>query len=189
MSAWQIKEKTWNDFLAGSHKAFQSIYVSQEGFIRFIARQFRLPEEQVDDVIQEVFLKLYKRRGTIQGPSKVKAWLATCTRNHIFDGMRKKKGKEAMEFHEDLHAAPEGANDHIKRKIDWQLAEEFILKIKDEKGMDSFRSFYLDGKTAQEIASHKGEAVSTVTTRISRLRRKLADEMKLYIQNNRGRQS
>ncbi len=48
--------------------------------------------EAADDILQEVFVRIHSRIGTLQDNSKVQSWIYQITRNAIVDHYRAQKG-------------------------------------------------------------------------------------------------
>jgi RNA polymerase sigma-70 factor, ECF subfamily len=62
---------------------WQALHTSLRGFI---AR--RVPAEDVDDILQEVFVRIHRRLATLAQQERVQAWVYQITRNVITDYYR-----------------------------------------------------------------------------------------------------
>ena len=51
--------------------------------IRRLAKAFGLPEQEIDDAVQEVFARAWAARGRFQGDSAVSTWLTRIAVNHF----------------------------------------------------------------------------------------------------------
>ncbi len=55
-------------------------------------RRFGFNNEEAEDILQDVFIKVWKYEGTFDGTkSSIKTWLYRIARNTIYDALRKKK--------------------------------------------------------------------------------------------------
>lgn len=59
---------------------------------------------------------------------------------------------------------------------------ELVEEIAVLPGGADFKAFYVDGRKAKDIAAAHGEAVSTVTTRLSRLRERFRERLNSRLQ-------
>src|SRR5215213_10912600 len=80
----------------------------------FIAR--RVPSEDVDDILQDVFVRIHRRLATLAQQERVQAWVYQITRNAITDYYRLRSrpvggGSEAA-LAEMMAAVPDDGDDH-----------------------------------------------------------------------------
>ena len=124
-------------------------------------------------------MTLLNKAHSIRSADAVKAWLVTCARNLAFDYGRKKKPlpmqMEHLEIAVDRERDEKKWNQQRLLQINEisQLVEEICQKEQD----DTLKLFYCDGKSAKEIASLKKVAISTITNRISRQRKKFKSHL------------
>ena len=89
----------------------------------------------------------------------------------------KLKDKLIHELDADAVEVSHDKDPNLKNTIDSLIVLEIVKAIKSEKGGDTFIDFYILGYTAAEIASKNNEAISTVTSRLSRLRTKFKEKI------------
>ena len=170
-------------------KAFRAVYDQHWKLVVHILRSYRIPIDRQDDLVQDVFLKFFKNVDHIQSGDKIKSWIATTTRNRALDEIRTNKSnpvdpseQSELEKLSDHHDAAET----VDREIQAQVAEKFIGIIANEPGAQTLTRFYIDGKSAKEIAQENAESISAVTTRLTRLRRKFQDTVRTLIENEQS---
>jgi RNA polymerase sigma-70 factor (ECF subfamily) len=56
--------------------------------IKAFIRGHRLPDDVVDDLFQETFIKVYRAAGQYRGDSKVSVWICSIARNCVLDHLR-----------------------------------------------------------------------------------------------------
>ena len=66
------------------------------------------------------------------------------------------------------------------------LVGRLIEEVCGETGDDTLRRFYVEGATARQIAEQRGEAVGSITNRLSRLRKRFGDRFKRHIDELRA---
>ena len=157
---------------AGDSSAYEAI-VNQFGpmVFRLISRFFRTRED-VEDLAQDVFLKLFARIDQVRPADNFPGWLARVTVNTCYDELRRsRRRKVAMEtFGPDLNpgsapppAEPEGLGRArlALQNLDPKLRMPLILKEVEEMSV-------------QEIAKTMGLTQTNVKVRLFRARKKLA---------------
>ncbi|MCA9128230.1 MAG: sigma-70 family RNA polymerase sigma factor [Planctomycetales bacterium] len=73
---------------AGDDAAMQELAARYTPLIRFIVSQEMNAREQLDDIIQEVMLRVFRNRSQYQPSSKFSSWLGTITRNYVKNAKR-----------------------------------------------------------------------------------------------------
>lgn len=172
----------------GDRAAFRRVYVAYAGLVRFVALKHALSREEADEVTQETFLKLHVRSREVRDPARIKAWLVTTVRNLAIDRLRSRQRQAPVADPEVLEAAaetlwPEATT--AAREAELALVRELVERIASSPGGETFRRFYVDGCSAKEIAQANGEAISTVTTRLSRMRERFREELRVKIESLR----
>jgi len=138
---------------------------------RLISRFFR-SREDVEDLAQDVFLKLFARIDQVRSDENFAGWLARVTVNTCYDELRKtRRRKTAMEtygpkpFTEPSVAPPEpdgyGKARIALQSLDPKLRIPLILKEVEEMSVE-------------EIARTMGLTQTNVKVRLFRARKKLA---------------
>lgn len=191
MSNRGIDADTLNLAKNGSEKAFRVIYDAYHPLIRFIAGQLGFTNGAVDDVVQETFIRLFKNLASIDHEGAIKSWVIRTSKNYMIDLMRSQKRKPEDSVAETSQLekvdVSEAGENSLLRELEVKLVGELIDDVCRTSGDDTFALFYKEGWTAKQIAEKKGEAVSTVTTRISRLRKKFKESLTDEIQNLRDK--
>ncbi len=174
----------------GDHKAFRRIYDIYFPFVKFIVDRCGVHGPAGDDVIQESFIRLYQNLNSIRDVRAIKSWLATTARHLIIDSKRREK-RVAVSMTADISLLLDQIDkidesaENVHRELEIMLLSELIDSIGREAGGESFVMFYRDGMSAAQIAERNQEAISTVTTRISRLRKKFRDKLREHIEQLR----
>ena len=157
---------------SGDSAAQEAIVKQFSGMVfRLISRFFR-SREDVEDLAQDVFLKLFTRIDQVRPDENFSGWLARVTVNTCYDELRKtRRRKTAMETYgpqpfSEPSVAPIEANVHGKalmavQNLDPKLRIPLILKEVEELSVE-------------EIARTMGLTQTNVKVRLFRARKKLA---------------
>jgi hypothetical protein len=69
-------------------------------------------------------------------------------------------------------------SDSLLHELELSLLSKYIDDFVHSTGDDTFRLFYRDGLSAKAIAEKKGETVGTITSRLSRQRKRFKDDFR-----------
>jgi RNA polymerase sigma factor (sigma-70 family) len=168
----------------GDRQAFRQLYDAHVGFVQFIAGRFGFRGPEADDLVQEVFLVFYQSLSSIRDFGAIRAWLARTTKHRAIDCIRRRQRQPTNPAGDQLESIPDtySAEEMIAREIDRLAAEQWLTEIANEPGGEVFKMFYVDGRSAREIALTTGEAVGTITARLSRLRQRFRSRLERTIE-------
>ena len=81
---------------------YEDIVKNYINLVYFFAKKSLSAQEDIDDAVQETFLKAMKTydRFTFKSEGELKSWLLTICRNVITDGFRTNKGALSLEANE-----------------------------------------------------------------------------------------
>jgi RNA polymerase sigma factor (sigma-70 family) len=150
----------------GKAAEFRQLYERYFDLILFIAQRFRVPDPE--SIVQDTFLRFYQAE--IRDPAKAKSWLCSTARNLCVDALRRKTPVSS-----DIESAAAVDSFDPLAEMELLLVEDVLRQLAKETGDDTLLLFYSDGQSAASIAAKKGEAISTVTTRLSRYRKRFGE--------------
>ena len=135
-----------------------------------------LPDAQ--DVSQEVFLRLYRNLGKIEG-DRVAPWLYRVTVNACHDLRRRKPAVVAVEDAPEL-VSPDGDPQRQSVEAERRRVLEMSLRMLPEKERTALVLRDLEGLSTQEVARVLGSSEVTVRSQISKARIKVKEFMERY---------
>jgi RNA polymerase sigma-70 factor, ECF subfamily len=147
---------------------------TQEGlhrrYARRIDRQVRTllgPDNEHEDLVQEVLLAVFSRIGTLRDPACIDAWVAQITLNVLRAALRRRR----LRRHASWEALPEDQNPTFYVDLDgYQLARR-ALRLLDRMPPNEralLAAFWLTPTTIRSIAKEAGCSVITVRRRLFR---------------------
>ncbi|MBU9711349.1 RNA polymerase sigma factor [Evansella tamaricis] len=146
--------------------------------LKYVAYKYLKNWTLVEDIIQEVYIKLFINFHSIN-KNKMKYWLITTTRNQCLDYLRTKHSKFTVpvECPEDLKKVqiPSAENTMIKNLDRKDLLHKIELLPKKYKKI--IKLYHLYGLTCREISFLHNISIGTVKTRLYRGRRILRQLM------------
>ena len=154
----------------GDSNAFAWLYSRYARMVHGILLS-RVPRDEVDDLVQEVFLSVYRRLHTLRDAAAFGGWLAQITRNRAHDFLR--HNPETAELREDHAVAgpnPEEADARraleAVQSLPGAYRETLILRL-------------VEGMSGEEIAARTGLSPGSVRVNLHRgmklLREKLGE--------------
>lgn len=78
---------------ARDRAAWTFLVESFAGLLRGVARRHRLSTQDVDDVMQETWLRLLEHGSRIRDPARIAGWLETVARHESLDALRAGRGE------------------------------------------------------------------------------------------------
>lgn len=96
----QTDQQLLNDFLNGNQRSFNELVRRYQEKVYWVARRMVLDHAEADDIVQEVFIKLYQSAKEFRGESSLYTWLYRVTVNASLNALRRKKVREYLPLDE-----------------------------------------------------------------------------------------
>jgi RNA polymerase sigma-70 factor, ECF subfamily len=154
----------------------------QDPLARYIRRISNFNTEDVEDALQEIFIKIYKNLNDYDEDLKFSSWIYRIAHNHIIDQFRKRNGKgpnlslEENDFIQFLKSAAD-LRKEIEDKDCLERTREIISRL-PIKYREILVLRFLEGKSYDEIMDIIRKPKGTVATLINRGKNILKEEMK-----------
>jgi RNA polymerase sigma factor (sigma-70 family) len=150
------------------------------------AFRFLLIQEEAEDAVQEIFIKLWNMKEKLDEYRSIEALATTMTKNYCIDQLR--RGKHLfMEYDKqdyDFRAAPSPHEEMEKRESD-EIIRGIIERLPDAYKI-LIRLRDIEGLSYEEIVEKTGQNINTIRVTISRARGLLRDEYIKYNNESRG---
>jgi len=107
----------------------------EQKLLKFIIRISGVSFDEAQDILQEVFIKIYKNLNDFDPDLKFSSWVYRITRNHVIDHHRKNKNRpqplpfELNEEAFDNLASEFDINQHVDRQLLKQKVAKSLNKI------------------------------------------------------------
>ncbi|MBS3957758.1 MAG: RNA polymerase sigma factor [Clostridiales bacterium] len=156
---------------AGDQSAFEVIVRSHADAVYAHALRFFGDQHTAEDVVQEVFLKMYRSLANFDGRSALSTWLYRVTRNACLDMLR--AGRHRAVPVDPVGLSLISTEDTAATAITHVALERAIRAIPQED-RDALGAVTLFGLSYREAADVLGIPEGTVKSRVFRARRALA---------------
>lgn len=133
-----------------------------------------LPPEDMEEVLSDVFVKLWNSRGQMQG--EVKPYLAAIARNAARDRLRACRAVQPLPENFDPADPDPLPQERLESAERSRQLKDAIGRMKPEE-RELFLRFYFLGQTVEEIAAVTGQNAATLRTRLRRGRQKLKQDL------------
>ena len=121
-------------------------------------------EAACDDILQEVFIRVHTRIGSLKDDGKIRSWIYRIARNAIVDHYRSQKNMSALP--DGLAAAEDDATDRARGEIESWLVP--MIQSLPEPYRQALVLSEIDGLTQKEVAQRQNLSLSGAKSRIQR---------------------
>ena len=149
---------------------FQQLYEAHASLVLFYLRKLNVADDQLDDFVQDVFLRLLNNLEKVD-VGKEKSFLVVTARNLVIDRYRKQKHRQTAVDTDQVDVANEALwHSDPQRDYELQVLGQAIDEFCSDERYEAFRMFYREGKSLQEIANALNEPLGTIASRVARQR-------------------
>ena len=148
-----------------------------EGLRAFIAKRIR-NEADIEDLLQEVFVRVHRHVESLQQPDRVISWVFQITRNIIVDHYRSAERRRelpagsATDIQEDLEMLSTEAEEHEAKYELSDCLRPMIDRLSPDY-REAITLVELEGLTHQEAANKLGLSIPGMKSRVQRGRQQL----------------
>ena len=169
-------------YRSGRREAFDELVSSYDLHVRRILGQLNVASGDVEDLAQEVFLRIFRNLHHFRGQSSFYTWLYRITVNVFFDHNKKRKRADVrlarlQNALVDVTNVRHDGEDPYYACYNALTREEFWKAI--DALPEAFRTVVamreVDDLSYEEIAAQTGISIGTVRSRLSRARARLKE--------------
>lgn len=125
----------------------------------------------VDDILQDVFLKMHTGLTSLNDKTKIKSWLYQITRNTIIDHYRAQK--PGNNFPEDIPEPESDPSEEVLQELSACLHP--MIQLLPDSNREAIIMSEIHGLTQKEVAEKQGISLSGAKSRIQRGRARLKE--------------
>jgi len=148
----------------GDQSAMSDLYDRYSAVVYGVALRVLGDTMAAEDVLQEVFLQLWRRPNSFDpGRGRLAPWLAVIARNRAIDVLRKRPAED------DIEIQPISTGINLEDAAAQRMAIEKVRAVLSGLPAEQRRTLemaFFEGMTHTEIAAKTGEPLGTVKTRI-----------------------
>lgn len=156
-------------------KELLSIWSSHEAELRRWLRSRAPNASEVDDLLQEVFLKVLRHRGQLDRVAQPRAWLFEVTRNTLTDRMR--VSRDNLPLPDDLDALPAPLEEADTVDTLAQACLPRVLAELDAQDREALELCDLQGMSQVDFARLKHLTLPAAKSRVQRARKRMRERL------------
>jgi RNA polymerase sigma-70 factor (ECF subfamily) len=155
---------------AGEAAAFEDLVAAMERPLRYYATKLLASDERALDVLQDVWLRVFRDIRRLKDPGSLRPWMYRVTRGLAVDRIR---GSTSRERAEEAHA--EEFQEASDPELSWADADAVheALDQMELKHREVLVLHFLEDFSVEEIAAVVGRAEGTVKSRIYHAKREM----------------
>ena len=162
-------ERLIQSTLAGDDEAFAELVRRYKGRVFGIAARFARNGAELDDVCQEIFIKVYRNLGRFRGDAPFEHWLSRIAVRACYDLLRKtRREREQVP----LDGLPLGVEDNMAPQQAREVLEFAMAKLSPKHRL-AITLLELEEKSVRETAELTGWSEANVKVRAFRARQAL----------------
>ncbi|WP_186758735.1 RNA polymerase sigma-70 factor [Echinicola salinicaeni] len=146
----------------GELSAFNALYYRYASRVLGFAQTFIFEKEEAEEAVQEVFVKIWEKRSSLNSELSFKSYLFTAVKNQVYNKLRNAQNKVRMD---DLEWSSLAADVKIQEELEYRELEQSTFDLIDqlpEIQKIAFKMNKLEGRSHKEIASILDISVRTV---------------------------
>ncbi len=184
-----VRRAAWGDAAAQ-----RALYDRYRPAVFRVARSFaELDRDDVDDVVQEAFIRALRNLASLQDRARFGPWILTIARNRALTRLARRRSTQelAEDLGREAETAEETAEPHDPTaEAEVEVVRRIIAELPEGPEKETVHLFYVEGKlSAREIAEKLGVGKSAVTMRLERFRAKVKKKVLAQVARLRGEES
>lgn len=136
-------------FFKGNEVAFAILMLRYQPLLKVIIFKFLKNEQSVEDAVQDVFIKVFKKLNTFQGRSSFKSWICCVASNTAKNIIRSQK--ETIEYEDNNFSVTDEVEELFAKNQTQQKLYSIISKL-PEKQKIAMQLRIIEGLSFQQIA-------------------------------------
>jgi RNA polymerase sigma-70 factor (ECF subfamily) len=142
--------------------------------LKYYVRRLNNGGSTTEDILQDIWLSVYKRIGTLKNVQLFRVWLYRIARNRVYDGFKSKE--KFTQLPQDNEIPVTGSNEPTFNADDAQQIHHALSKLKPtQKEVLTLR--FIEQMSYQSIADVVGCQIGTVRSRLFHAKISLREEM------------
>lgn len=160
---------------------FEQVYKETGERLRLFLLSRYVSDSEVDDLMQEIFLKVHNRLATLKDKAKITGWVFQIARNTVIDHYRKSRGNSSLELPDGV-AAEEYAHKFGLEPHIFNMGLKTIINKLPPIYSEAITLTELEGLPQKDLAAKLNISLSGAKSRVQRGRQLLKERLKEFCQ-------
>ena len=158
----------------GERAAFEELFEMVQPRLKYFVRRLNGGGATTEDILQDIWLSVYKKIGTLKNVQMFRVWLYRIARNRVYDGFKSKE--KFVQLPEDNDIPVTDCDEPTFDADDAQRIHHALNKLKPtHKEVLTLR--FIEQMSYQSIADVVGCQIGTVRSRLFHAKQSLREEM------------
>lgn len=163
----------------GDLKAFDLLVKQHENLVFHMVAQVSNIQEEIEDISQEVFIKIFHHLKNFHFESKLSTWIARIAYRTALDHawkQKKRRGDKGLTELENIGSGSSGPEEILDRKYVSETLQRFIAQLPNQYRL-VLNLYHFNEFSYEEIVQITGLPEGTVKTHLFRARKMLKDKL------------
>ncbi|WPP53684.1 RNA polymerase sigma factor [Catalinimonas niigatensis] len=164
-------------------QAFSQLIRKYQQRVYFLVRKMVIDHDDADDVVQEVFIKVWKNLDNFEGGSQLFTWIYRIATNECLRFLERKKkkrfwismGDASAELASKLDTSPHISGDEVQKKL-----QKALLKLPDKQRL-VFNLKYFEELKYEEMSEITGTSVGSLKASYHHAVKKIEEDIKTQL--------
>lgn len=174
--------------LNGNNNAFRYLVANYQRLVLHVVGRIIQRQEDVEDICQEVFIKVFKQLKRFRGESRLSTWIAKIAYNTSISHVRKKRNDVHSYDEQPGLIAAEKDDSLNQRIVEKEEAKKYLLKLIEELPVN-YRTvltlFHLEEFSYKEVEEITGMPEGTIKSYLSRARKLLKGKLEKVVKEEK----
>lgn len=167
--------------IAGNPSAFSTLMFLYKKRVELIGQRFFHNQNDTDDFVQEVFLKVFNSLTTYKGESKFSTWLIRIAYNTAINSKTRIKNADSLKTEDgEQLSSPYDSPEEAEIKRITKIAIQNSVNELPEKYAQCVEMYFFLDMSYEDISETTGIPVNTIKTHIFRAKKILYEKLKEY---------
>ncbi len=166
--------------LNGNNNAFRFLVAKHQRLVVHVVGRIVQQQEDVEDVCQEVFIKVFRKIKYFRGDSRLSTWIAKVAYNTSISYLRRKRQGDHSYDEQPLLIAAEKDDSLNQKIVEREEAKKYLMEFIETLPVQ-YRTvltlFHLEEFSYREIEEITGMPEGTIKSYLSRARKLLKDKL------------
>ena len=141
-----------------------------------IAKRMLISTEEAEDAIQEVLMRLWKKRESLTDYTNVEALSVTITKNYCLDQLKSKRASNLQLVHSNYKESGATIDREIEGKENWKWVEKIINELPEQQRL-IIQMRDIEQMEFNEIAAILNMNETAIRVALSRARKIIRDKI------------
>ena len=165
----------WEQIRKGDEQAFKGLFVKYYSQLVAFAHHLVGNESSAKDIAQDVFVKIWNRKTSLDIKENIRSYLLQATRNTAIN-LLKKRQRLAYDEYPDLEDMTPNAQDHLQAG-DMERSIRKAIEALPAACRTVFLLRRVEGLSLKEIATELQISVKTVENQLTKARKSLVQQL------------